>query len=157
MEIGQTPRTTIDVKTRFHAAPYGANVVMRAWFYRHAAPVVLGAIGNVGISLVCFSGSAVNYPRFTLTLHLGIPDPLFQGVRRFALFLALVPVPHPKGLWHLANRWCQLSFLALEARILTIYFKSAFSFITNQYMHEVTHAKQNAPPYHYSDNCPVQS
>jgi hypothetical protein len=49
---------------------------MRAWFYRHAAPAVLGAIGNVGISVVCFSGSAVNYPRFTLTLLLEISTPV---------------------------------------------------------------------------------
>jgi hypothetical protein len=33
---------------------------MRAWFYKHAAPAVLGAIGHVGISVVCFSGSEVN-------------------------------------------------------------------------------------------------
>jgi hypothetical protein len=48
---GDRANTTnpIGVKTGFHAAPYGANVVMGAWFYRHAAPTVLGAIGNVGI------------------------------------------------------------------------------------------------------------
>jgi hypothetical protein len=57
----------IGVKTGFDAAPYGANMVIRAWFYRHAAPTVLDAIGNIGISVVCFSGSEVNYPRFTLT------------------------------------------------------------------------------------------
>jgi hypothetical protein len=65
---GDRANTTnpIDVKNGIHAAPYGANAVMRRWFYRHAAPTVLGSIGNFGIynSVICFSGSEVIYSRF---------------------------------------------------------------------------------------------
>ena len=55
---GDRANTTnpIDIKNGFHAAPYGANVVMRVWFYRHAAPTVLGAIGNVSIYNALASG-----------------------------------------------------------------------------------------------------
>jgi hypothetical protein len=38
----------IDTKNGFHAAPDGANMLMRARFYKQTAPTVLGVIGYVG-------------------------------------------------------------------------------------------------------------